>query len=37
MLPGRTQIGPVLGVFVADDPGLMCIDIRVSSPLRGTA
>ena len=30
--PGRSQIGPVLYVFVSEDKGLMCFDIEVSSP-----
>ena len=35
-IPGTTEIGPFLNVFVSEDQGLLCIDIDVSSTV-GTA
>ena len=36
-IPGKTQIGPVLDIFVLEDEGPLCIDTEVSSPGHDTA
>ena len=36
-IPGKTQICPVLDIFVLEDEGLLCIDPEVSSPGHDTA
>ena len=31
-LAGKSEIGPVSDVFVSEDQGLMCMEIKVPSP-----